>query len=64
MAVRTTLSALSTPQITTSLTCTITTTPQAKRAAIRTVAIKHRAHMQAPCIRAGIGGWKYRAVPS
>ena len=44
MAVCTTLSALSTPEITTSLTCTITTTAQTKTAAIRTVTIKHRAH--------------------
>jgi len=44
MAVHMMLSALSTPQMTTSLTSTITTTPQAKRAAIRTVTIKHRAH--------------------
>ena len=43
MAVCTTLSALSTPEITTSLTSTITTTAQTKRAAIRTVTIKHRA---------------------
>ena len=47
MAVCTTLSALSTPETTTSLTCTITTTAQTKRAAIRTVAIKHRAHVSA-----------------
>ena len=44
MATCTTISAVSTPQITTSLTSTIPTAAQAKRAAIRTVTIKHRAH--------------------
>ena len=47
MAACTTLSALSTPEITTSLACTIATTAQTKRAAIRTVTIKHRAHASA-----------------
>ena len=55
MAVYTTLSAVSTPEITTSLACTITTTAQTKRAAITTVTIKHRAHAKAHRTRAGIG---------
>ena len=44
MGACTTLSALSTLEITTSLACTIATIAQTKRAATRTVTIKHRAH--------------------
>ena len=51
MAVCSTLSALSSAEITTSLTCTIATTAQTKRAATRTVTTKHRAcapHIHTP----------------
>ena len=52
MGACTTLSALATqPEITASLACTIATTAQPKRAAIRTVTITHRAHASASHVR-------------
>ena len=58
MAMCTTLSALSTPEITTSLTSTIAMLAQTKRAAIRTVTIKHRAHASISHTHAGIREYK------
>ena len=47
MGACTTLSARSTPEMTTSLACTIATTAQPKQKAISTVTITHRAHASA-----------------